>query len=274
MTFIRMIGLYISISLYLKFKKTRYLNLVLGWGFWVITGILPILSEFLIENEVALSQFLLVLNVTLASLGFFLVISGILVYFTQMMQETHVIFILLILGLGPFLLWWILGPVIAIQITANSMILLYLLIVSIGIKERKEIAKFVGHSIPILYGVTIYILIYLLTYFFVLIPRGEVTYGLYTSSDLFSIVIQYFFGVGITLLLLLLIIQIEQGIAYTDKFVLKDRYSHDLGNLIQVILTTTELVEIQSSMSSSENELIRESCLAAGKLIAEIRRLK
>ena len=274
MIFIRTIGLYISISFYLQFRKTRYLNLILGWGSWVITGFLPILSEFFFENQVEVSQFLQILNVTLATLGLFLVISGILVYFTQIIQEKDVFLISLILGLGPFLLWWILGSSLAVRITGNSMIFLYILTVSIGIKKRKEVTKFLGYSIPILYGVAFFILLYILSYLLILIPRGEITYGLYNSNDLLSIIIHYFFGVGVTFLLLLLIIQIEQGIAFADNFLLKDRYSHDLGNLIQVILTTTELVEGQSSISSPENELIQASCLKAGKLIAEIRKLK
>jgi hypothetical protein len=123
-----------------------------------------------------------------------------------------------------------------------------------------------------IYGLASFIFGYLFVYV-VFIPKETFIYGLYNSDDLFSIFTLYIFAIGVTVLLLLFDIQIEHGITTKSKTQLTDKYSHNLGNILQVILATIESLDTPVEGELPSVEFIKKKCLEAGSLINEIREL-
>ena len=83
----------------------------------------------------------------------------------------------------------------------------------------------------------------------------------------------YFFAIGITLLITILIIHLEQSISYLHKFQLRDIYSHDLGNIMQIILNNLEAIDSIDEKSQPNADLIKMKCIEAGDLIKGIREI-
>ena len=96
------------------------------------------------------------------------------------------------------------------------------------------------------------------------------SFGLSFGDNLPATIIHYFFTIGITILLAVLTIHLENSLSYNHKFQLKDRYSLDLGNIMQIILNTVET--FLPSDDPVSVQLIKK-CTEAGNLIKEIREL-
>jgi hypothetical protein len=244
---------------------------VTGWGIWAVTGILPIIAEIVAEWSQFTAELLLVFNIILAVVGFILIASAIFTYFVHYPSVKFVIALCLLFTIFPLLLFLLIDYLTAVTLTGNFLIVLYFFALFVGIWERKRLRTYIGASIGFLYGITAFVFGYLVVILF-FVPKEGFIYGLYESNDFFSIVVQYFFAIGITFLFLILIIQIEQGIASRTRFQLTDTYSHDLGNMIQIILNTLEMLDDSIPENQTHMELLKSKCLEAGKLISEIRK--
>jgi len=89
--------------------------------------------------------------------------------------------------------------------------------------------------------------------------------------------INYFVGIINAIFILIYSIHLEYDILRNQKYRLRDKYSHDLGNLIQVIYSATDLTDVNDDLSKekAENlELIQKKCEEAAKLIKEIKKIK
>ena len=53
--------------------------------------------------------------------------------------------------------------------------------------------------------------------------------------------------------------------------ILKDKYSHDLGNIIQIILGAVEIMAMETNHSEKELLIIKEKCIEAAEHIRNIR---
>jgi hypothetical protein len=265
-------GLLISFNLYFKSRKMRFVALILGWAVWTITGLLPIISDYISQENLFLSELILVLNAIFGTLGFVLIIAGVMAYFTKSISIIPLTITSLALLVFPLLIFLFTNYRSAVLFSGNLLIVLYFLTLIIALKERKQLVEYLGNSINFLYGLAGFILVYIAVYIFIL-PKGNFTYGLYLSNDLFSIFIYYTFAIGATILFLLLLFQIETGIASNTRIQLTDRYSHDLGNIMQIILTSIETMEISKDENIKSIELIKQKSMEAGNLINEIRQL-
>jgi hypothetical protein len=90
------------------------------------------------------------------------------------------------------------------------------------------------------------------------------------------IVITYVPGIVTTLLLIILLVHLEYSISNREKFDLKDKYSHELGNIMQAIFTTFDLIKTKREPKKevAELEALLETKLNdASNLIKEIRKL-
>ena len=80
-----------------------------------------------------------------------------------------------------------------------------------------------------------------------------------------------------SLLLIILLVHVEYNSSASQKFELKDKYSHNLGNILQTISSTFELI-IKEAFSETElnkmNKLIMDKIKEASKLLKEIREIK
>ena len=186
LTFIRLVGTLISLKFYLESRRLRFLALVAGWAIWTITGILPIIAEIVFESSQFTAELLLVFNVIFAVVGFILITSAIFTYFVRYPSVKFVISLSLLLTIFPLLLFLFIDFSTAVTLTGNLLIVLYFLALFMGIWERERLRAYIGASIGLLYGITVFILGYLVVVL-VFVSKEGFIYGLYDSNDIFSI---------------------------------------------------------------------------------------
>jgi len=266
LTFIRLVGLGVSIDLFMESKHSRYKTLTLGWTLWVITGIIPILSDNLVD--VNFSEILLVLNSIFLVVGFLLVTIGIISHFREIPAIASIALTCFI-ALPPILLYYVDGFDSAISFSSLGFLSVAILLVYSAWLDRKNLRMLLGNSIKWFFGIIIFGFIYLING--ALTVLEGYSFGLYQSNNVFMIVRYYFFAIGITLLITILIIHLEQSISYLQKFQLRDIYSHDLGNIMQIILNNIEAIDSIDEKNQPNADLIKMKCIEAGDLIKEIR---
>lgn len=104
----------------------------------------------------------------------------------------------------------------------------------------------------------------------------DYAFGLYSSVNNGAVIINYSLAIFLTVIILVLFIYIERGIIADDKFQLKDKYSHILGNLLQIILSAVSLIESDQLSPNEKAEniaLIQTKFQEASDLLNEIRQL-
>jgi PAS domain S-box-containing protein len=206
--FLRLIGIFISIDFHLRLKKERFRLFTFGWLTWIIGGVLPILSIFS-ENELV-SQSLKISNAVLVSLGALFIIMGVILYFKQISLYTQLLFIALI-PIVYTLLSFIIGFSPAGRIILGVFVLISVVLFSVGIINRKILREYIGGSMFWFYTTFLFYAMLLVILIFNIV--GGYTYGLYDSDDIPVIVLNYFFGIGFTLLLLVLFIHSEHSLS-------------------------------------------------------------
>jgi hypothetical protein len=104
----------------------------------------------------------------------------------------------------------------------------------------------------------------------------DFTYGLYYTVDNGAVIVNYSLSILVTVLILMLFIYLERGITADEKFQLKDRYSHNVGNLLQIVLTAVSLIEKDQLPLDEKEEniaLIQSKSQEVSDLLNEIREL-
>lgn len=263
LTLVRLIGLGVSLGLFLETKSTKFKIFIPGWGLCAISAFFLIISE-IIEIQI-LSEGLLIISTILLLLGMMFVVMGIISYITHISQKL-VMSLTLFIIIIPLISFFTAGINLAINFTSVLFFLLFIFIfVSVWL-ARENITKILGNSRKWLFITLIFSFFYFINGFITAIQGYS--FGLYTTDNVDVIIRYYFFVIGITMLLAILQIHIEQSVSYLHKFELKDRYSHNLGNIMQIILNAIEI-----EAESINIELIKEKCLEAGEHIKEIREL-
>ena len=140
--------------------------------------------------------------------------------------------------------------------------------------SSKEFRKKMGKSLRWYY---IAVICYF-SYFplFIITSSQGYGYGVYNAEDPGIIMLHYIPTLTATLLLILLQIHLEYNISDKVKFELKDKYSHDLGNIMQAISTANEIInkrETTEAEVTELGELVETKIKEASKLIREIREL-
>ena len=83
--------------------------------------------------------------------------------------------------------------------------------------------------------------------------------------------------ISLSILLIVLLIHLEYNIAGKNKHVLKDKYSHDLGNILQAIHTSIDIFQTNNELTKEESselsQLLKNKLNDAKTLIKEIRKL-
>ena len=90
------------------------------------------------------------------------------------------------------------------------------------------------------------------------------------------IMFNYLPTIGFTIILIVLLVNIEYRLSSRERFELKDTFSHDLGNIMQVINSASDLIDINTDLNEQAKEgleLIHSKCKEASKLIRQIRNL-
>ena len=174
------------------------------------------------------------------------------------------------ISLIPLLLFFIDEPDLAISFSSIGFFGVAILILYSSWLDRKNLRMLIGNSIKWFQGTIVFGFLYLING--VLNALEGYSLGLYHSQDPLIIMRYYFFSIAISLLIVILIIHIEQSISYLSKFRLSDIYSHDLGNIMQIILNNLEGIDSDIDVDNQQTlDLIRVKCIEAGELIKEIR---
>ena len=95
-------------------------------------------------------------------------------------------------------------------------------------------------------------------------------------SEVFSISMfsNLFLGNITTIVTIIYFIHIRYDISNIQKYKLRDKYSHDLGNIIQVIYSAAMLTNVDEDLDKEKAEtlkIIQEKCDEAIKLIKDIK---
>ncbi|MFX1537088.1 MAG: hypothetical protein ACFFDI_22985 [Promethearchaeota archaeon] len=250
-------------------NKLRFKLFIIGWTLWALGTIFAITGN-IYENGIIMES-MLVLNGISVSMGSVFVVMGFRHYFNQVpIRLLGIICILLIVV--PLVLS-IIGYEYAVRFSSIMLYIFILSMILIGIIDWKNYKAVGGYSYIWIYVSLIFGAI--LIVFLISLSIGGYQYGLFGETDDIAIILNYFFTIGITILLLILIIHLENSIVNQEKFQLKDNYSHNLGNIIQVIYSASLLTEMVGTAEgeSEKLELIQKKCNEASGIIKEIRKL-
>jgi len=269
--FVRVIGLGISIDFLNGTKAEKFKFLTLGWLFWIIAALTPIFSN-LVEN-IYLEEFLLVLNAFLAAIGSFFYLWGFLKYFmtVSFKKMVSVIIIFIISTVLFFLI-----TDYSVTITFCTVFINLVLIITFVIPpiKKKSFKKYMGRSI-----IWFYASVLTISLFFpvsIIISLQGYGYGLYNADDPVLIMFNYIPTIVSSICLIILLVHLEYTTSSRKQLELKDNYSHDLGNILQVISSAFELIEMKGrseSETSELGELLKDKLNEAAKQIRDIREL-
>ncbi len=268
----RAIGLGVAYEFYHDTKDLKFRSLLIGWSLWILGTTFPIYLYFY-ENS-NLSELLYVLNAVFISLGGIFIVKGIFSYFLDIPIKFY-LFLILITPIIPIILFIYTNYRLAV---AFSLIILNFFTVWAFINSfltRETFKEKLGKSIRWYYVTATLFLGFIPISIFVYIQNY--TFGLYNADNILIIVLNYAVTISTTILLIILLIHLEQSILNREKFELKDKYSHDLGNTIQAIHSIIDLLDLKKDIDEEElknlKELLKEKLNEAGITITEIRDL-
>ncbi len=264
---IRAFGFLISLDLYLDLRNNRYLFLMSGWISWFFAGLFPIFAH--LTSDQFLSELFMLLNGMSVTLGAFLIVFSITgIFKTYPPKSVGIIITLLVII--PILFHLSGGNKLVGIISALFLFLSYFVVMILNTLVGKEFRLKVGNSykwiILLRVVVTLQVLILSFTIF-----TGEL-YGLYDSTDVLLIILNYGMGTVLTLVFVILIIHFEHSAIVYQKNFLKDTLTHDIANILQIISSATEMLSVEQK-SQEKSDLILKKSNEASKLINEIKDL-
>jgi signal transduction histidine kinase len=272
-TIIRVIGVGITYEFYLDARERVQKFFVLSWTFFAIGGIFPVIAQ--LTTDGLISDFMFLLSITFTSLAALLLIYTLHSYFSEIATKFFLLLVIIICCL-PFSLYAIFGYKLAIQISVVTDYFIFLTFFMLPYLLKGKIQKFLDKRF-IWYYITSGFFLALIVISIYNFTQGY-SWGLYDADNVTLMIIQYSIGVCLTLSLLILIIFIDYAISLAGKSEMKDKYSHDLGNILQVILNANTLLSEKRDMQDVEREnletLIQSKLQEAAKLIREIRQIK
>jgi len=239
--------------------------------FAIIGNILPLILDSI--EDTFLLEFTLVLNALLISLSMILLMIGIFSYFLKI-NFLYFILSCVILTFISILLFVFIDYNISIAFSVVIMNLTILIAFIIPFFKFKRFKEIIGKSIRWYYVGFVILLGFLPISFF--ISTQGYGFGLYNTDDILFIILNYIIGIVNHFLLIVLLIHLEYTISNEQQNQLKDKYSHNLGNIMQVIYSSADLFKRIVKVENIEKDkldLIERKCKEASKLINEIRNL-
>lgn len=268
---IRAIGLGVSIDFFYDSRDSKFLYFIFGWSFWIIANIFPIFSELVSLSS--LKEFFLILNIIFALIGFILYIWGFFKYYMEVPVKIFIILVTISILL-PLIIYIFIGFKLSIRISVFFLNILFLSAYIVPPLKRKRFVEFMGKSIRWYYTVLISFVLYFPVSIITFLMDYQ--YGLYNAEDPLVISLYYIPSISSTALLIVLLVHLEYTISSREKFGLKDKYSHNLGNIMQTITSSSDLIKISANLNNqdaSNLNLINKKCKEASRLIKEIRKL-
>jgi hypothetical protein len=268
----RFIGAIVSSDMYSKTKDNRHFLQVIGWIFLLISGFLPF--GMTITQDLLIVDILRISNVISLNIGLYLLITGLSMYFT-LYPRNIVIGTLLMITIAPIVVFILFDVFIAINISVFFQFLIITIFLALVYSNRREIKVILQYSYGLILLLMIFLIVYVLVYIFAIIRVPDYSYGLYMSTDSIAIMAYYTSVVAVTLLGLMVFLHLEQGMYLKKENLLKDNYSHKIGNILQIIVGAGAAIKAGSDSKdvNSSIDLILERSEEAGELINKIREM-
>jgi hypothetical protein len=274
---IRLIGLGVGLDFYFGVRRNRFLAQVIGWSIFTLAGIFHLFS-YLIEDTsefLWLKEIFFLLFAICTSVGVFLLAISIMVYFTTA-RKKFVILASCALASISILIYLIFNVNLAVDFSLYSSYIIVAGIYMHGVVEKENFKQEVGASIKWFYAICIVGLIQVVILVF-LATQGSTLglFGTHTQDD-FQLFVNNTLSIGLLALTVVLFIHLETSRSERYNYRLKDKYSHDLGNLVQVIVSGMQFLEAKQIAEIEKKEtitLINDKCEEVAELIHEIRNL-
>jgi len=267
-----MIGLSISIDFYLRSKNSRFLTLGLAWFLWLCAGFFPLISLTIID--LAYADFLLIYNALLTTLALLILVKGLLAYFITVRLKIFLLIIFIIIILSHFL-YFMIGSMMAITITSLISQIIWISGILVPYIRWKIFTKRVDKQLWYTYFIiTIVGLVYIPISILIFIEG--LGFGLYAADNVVLIFLNYGYLLIITVLLQILTVHLEYKISQAEKLEVKDVYSHNLGNALQAVYTSLDLLSNPNLNNNDKDEVkqtLQDKLKEAAELLKEIRGL-
>ena len=268
----RSVGVVISVDIYSRTKNSKFINLGISWVFWLFSGFFPLIA--LIVTSPFLSDILLILNVLFTTIAITLIVKELLVYFIDI-KNKYLIILILIITFLCILFYFISGTEIAIGITSAIYQAIWILGILYPFIKWRLFTERVNKQLWYQYfffGIVSLLYIPISVYIFI----EGLRFGLYEAQNMFLIIFNYGYLFIITFLIQMLTIHLEFTLSKIQKDKLKDIYSHNLGNALQAIYTSVDLLlnpEINNKDSQEIKITLQDKLNEAAELLKEIRNL-
>jgi hypothetical protein len=266
----RIFGVLVALDFYIESKASRYKAVIVGWAFWLMGGVLALISLIITNQEIY--ELLHLYNTLISTIGI-VILSYTLVSNFLSINKGYVIIYFAILFVISHLLFFIVGYELSISFSSLYQQTMWIFLMLLPIIKWKKFKARVDRGIW-------YSFFILLVAGLVFIPIGIIislqgySYGLYNSDDVLLITFNYGFLLTITLVIHILIIHMKFRETLSEKSELKDKYSHNLGNAIQAIYTALELTE-NYNLNEQDEKMVRQTSddkiKEAAELLKEIR---
>ncbi|MBN1215561.1 MAG: hypothetical protein JXA99_08955 [Candidatus Lokiarchaeota archaeon] len=269
---IRLIGVIVSIEFYYESKSKTYVYFFFGWNSWVISLVFYIFIG--IELSPDLVDFFLLINYISGPIAMLFILTGLASYYLEI-KHYMVLGTLLSLLLFPLIIFFTLGLNFVYYINRILTFSSYLNFFLLPIFKFKDFKKKIGKSIR-WYFLSCISIIYYIPLSIILSIIDE-SYGLYSSEKIDIIILSYIPIILTTILLIAFMIHVEYNISFGQKRDLKDMYSHDLGNILQIIESSYHLIKENEKLDDEKKieirNIIEKNFKNAGDLLKEIRDL-
>ncbi|MFX1252557.1 MAG: hypothetical protein ACFFCZ_13205 [Promethearchaeota archaeon] len=255
---VQIIGFFIFLEYYIKYKRLRFFIIILGW-LSNILGTIPFFLLGLLSNFLLQAIFYMV-SIILASFGILFLSIGVMTYFIEVKKRIvqYACFLILIIPLIPIVLVEFgLAIEISIIITQIEQIIVLVTLIVIGIINRSKVMNFSKTSYSL----------FMITAVLALIER---ILNRFLESDL-TIIANYAISVSLSIMLIIFLLHLEHSMSVHQKIIIKDTYSHDLAQLLQVIVGNLDLAQINYN-DERITEAIQAS-MQASELLLRIRQL-
>lgn len=231
------LGLFISIDFYFENKRRTFKIFSLAWIFYLISGVSAFFLDMQLNHLLLLVTFFVYIITYTCCIGCFT--FAFLLYFLNIRLKFLIwlFFLIMIPSILISLLFTILLMISYLTLLGGGILLAGLILPVLNYENFRK--KFRGSvkwyfllGLQLIVQIIFSVIIQILDFEF---TQGELGYFLYILND-------FIFTIIIMVTILILIIHLEYNIINEEKDKLIDKYSHELGNIMQSILSASQLI--------------------------------
>lgn len=265
------LGLFISIDFYFENKRRTFKIFSLAWIFYLISGVSSFFLYMELNQLLFLVTFFIYIITYTCCIGCFT--FAFLMYFLNIKLKYFIwlFFLIMIPSILISLLFTLLLVISYLTLLGGAILLAGLILPVLNYENFRK--KFRGSvkwyfflGIQLITQIIFSVIIQILDFEFI---QGELGYFLYILND-------FIFTIIIMVTILILIVHLEYNIIHKEKDKLIDKYSHELGNIMQSVLSASQLI---NKSDKDKDELVELRDIQYKKLnegsniIKEIRKL-